>query len=197
METAEPLDFSDEEHHREKFLEKHPGYMDADSDCWKEVRAIRAASQMTDEECWQQVKAMRATSQLTDEERWWQVKTGHAASQMTDVECWEQVMATLHTRLDSKDWEARAHTASKALDAEKKKYERAKQACRQLQAQVGGYGNSILRAREQIQGTTNTNMALSQEILRLRCIIETLNGVMRMICDHSTCGNWDEGIKAE
>ena len=106
-------------------------------------------------------------------------------------------MATLHTRPDGKDWEARAYTASKALDAEKKKYERAKQACRQLQAQVGGYGNSILRAREQIQGTTNTNMALSQKILRLRYIIETLNGVMRMICDHSTCSNWDEGIKAE
>jgi len=195
---VKPIDFDDEESHRETFLKTHPGYMDTDSDCWKKVRAIQATYQMTDKECWKQVTALRTTSQLTDEECWWQVKTAHAASQVTDLECWEQVTATdAVLQINSNNWEVRARTAAKALEIEKQKYERVKQASRQLQAQMNGYGNSILRAREQIQGTTNTNIALTQEILRLRCTVETLNGVLRMICDHSTCGNGDDGIKAE
>ena len=87
------------------------------------------------------------------------------------------------------DWQQRAHAVENVLGIERTKHERTKHTSRRLQAAVDGYVESDFRARRQIQGLINSNVGLSQEILRLRCIVDTLNGVLRTICDHSTCGN--------
>jgi hypothetical protein len=87
------------------------------------------------------------------------------------------------------DWQQRAYDVENALNIETTKHERTKQASRRLQTAVDGYVESDFKARRYIQGLTSSNLGLSQELLRLRCVVDTLNGVLRMICDHSTCGN--------
>jgi hypothetical protein len=87
------------------------------------------------------------------------------------------------------DWQQRVHNVENVLGIERTKHERAKQASRRLQAAIDGYVESDFRARRQIHSLTSSNFGLSQEILRLRSVVDTLTGVLRMICDHSTCGN--------
>lgn len=87
------------------------------------------------------------------------------------------------------DWQQRAHGAERVLGEERAKYERAKQATRHLQAQLHRFGESDFQAKRHIQALSYSNIGLSQEVVRLRSAVDTLNGVLRIICDHSTCGN--------
>jgi hypothetical protein len=80
------------------------------------------------------------------------------------------------------DWQRRAQNAENVLNAEKNKR-------RGLQMQLDSVVETNFRARQQIQNLSNNSITLSQEVIKLNCVIETLQGVLRMICDHSTCGN--------
>jgi len=70
------------------------------------------------------------------------------------------------------------------IEIERKRHERTKRASRRLQTQLNGFAEHDMQLREHIQTLLNTNSALAQEILRLRCTVDTLNGVIRMICGH-------------
>ncbi len=102
-------------------------------------------------------------------------------------------LMTTKNSADIVDWQQCARGAEHVLGTEKTKHERTKQASRRLQAQLDIFVESDLWARQRIQTLTNSSVALSQEVLRLRCVVDTLNGVLRMICDHSTCGNAYKG----
>lgn len=70
------------------------------------------------------------------------------------------------------------------IEIERKRHERTKRASRRLQAQLSGFVEHDMRSRQHIQTLQSTNLALAQEIVRLRHTVDTLNGVIRMICGH-------------
>lgn len=73
------------------------------------------------------------------------------------------------------------HTAN-ALIAEKTRHG---QTARRLQSQLDGFAEQDCQLRINIQALQNTNTALAQEVLRLRWTVDTLNGALRTVCDHS------------
>ncbi|OBT50352.1 hypothetical protein VE04_08789 [Pseudogymnoascus sp. 24MN13] len=69
-----------------------------------------------------------------------------------------------------------------ALIVEKTKH---RQTAQRLRSQLDGFAARDLQLRSNVQALQHTNTALAQEILRLRWTVDTLNGAMRTVCDHS------------
>lgn len=76
-----------------------------------------------------------------------------------------------------------------SLEREIAKHERTRHASRRIQVQLEGFPVGDFQLRRQFQSLAISHTALSQEILRLRSVIDALNGVLRMIYDHPACGN--------
>ncbi|KFY69540.1 hypothetical protein V496_00160 [Pseudogymnoascus sp. VKM F-4515 (FW-2607)] len=82
------------------------------------------------------------------------------------------------------------------LEVEKEKHQRTMQALRRLESQLDLFVERDFQSSQYIQLLENSssmqgqaNSALSQEVIRLRNVQETLNGAIQLICLNLNCGN--------
>ncbi|KAM3074512.1 hypothetical protein ACMFMF_006519 [Clarireedia jacksonii] len=68
--------------------------------------------------------------------------------------------------------------ATHMMEIEKNKYKRSQEINQKLQAQVQDLNIDLNQNRQQVQYVTNSNLVLSQEVLRLRAEVEILQATI-------------------
>lgn len=89
---------------------------------------------------------------------------------------------------DAYDWRWHANKVEQELSVERTKLEREKRKSRRQQIQINEYVEALARsaqdyshARNQCQFLSNTNSVLSNEVGKLRLVVQTLEGVIHML----------------
>jgi superoxide dismutase len=86
------------------------------------------------------------------------------------------------------DWHHRAYIAEHELSIERTKLEREKRKSRRLQTQINEYIEALScstqrhsQTRNQCQFLSISNSVLSQEVAKLRLVVQTLEGVIHLL----------------
>lgn len=89
---------------------------------------------------------------------------------------------------DLHDWQHRANLAEQELSIERTKLQREKRKSNRLESQINEYIDALTRSTQECIQTTNqcrylsgTNAILSQEVGKLRLVVQTLEGVIYLL----------------